>query len=613
MFEIFKAEWSRFRGPMLALAGAHLALLAFLLRMVDPAQQPVTVHWAFGACYAALGVLTGMYQMGSYRRPNVWLALLHRPMAPWRIAIMLMAAALVALLCVVAVPMLLAASWQTTMTARVVDLRHWLLPLSALQIAAIGYLIGAHAILAERRYAFAGLVCLLLLPLSEAHGFGMLALEALLVLWLAGMVLATFRPDLERAPRDATGAVLVAVPLAMALFLALQMGFMALELIWIAQGSHPNNTPTPPRGGHNEIEKTDERTRMRMAFDGSRHPDAPLLREQIALSETVAIGQRVPGVPVRHELSNVMPMEFDDRARGLRWVFSHDDMRFHGYRLGDRTAVGTLGLGRAQAPFATPPLPAGGLPGLDEGDAVLIAGNRLYRYDSANGLIEPRITLPANELLLGIDAIGERIGVMSDAALYFYDGRDAVELRGEMTPRMRVPFPQRGRNLGGIDMIELVDGYLIVLATDANAHSELGSPPVQYALRVREDGTVDTLARRSLRFDFPAPYRYRWIWASPLAYGLNEAAKRAFSPWPLSRPLWPPMPAGLQALAVLLGALSAFVAWRRGRRLTLSRRARAAWVAACAVAGLPALAAYVLLYRPDARIPRTVDAPAATP
>ena len=34
--------------------------------------------------YGALGLLLGLYQMGGYRRPNTWLNLLHRPLAPWQ-------------------------------------------------------------------------------------------------------------------------------------------------------------------------------------------------------------------------------------------------------------------------------------------------------------------------------------------------------------------------------------------------------------------------------------------------------------------------------------------------------------------------------------------------
>lgn len=609
---LLKAELLRFRGWTLGMAVAHLLVLGFLVRMVDPAQQPLLVHRVFGVGYAALGLLLGLYQMGSYRRPNVWLNLLHRPLSTRRIAVELMAAAALSLAVAVAVPMLLAALWQDTMTPRVVDLRHWLLALSAWQIAVVGYLVGACAMLCERRYALCALVFLLALPLAGATGFGMLALQVALAAWLLALALALFKPDLDAPPHRATGAALVALPLAMTLYLGLQLTFMAAEIVWIAQGTHPNNTASPPRGGHNEIEKIDDGARMRMAFEGSEHPDAPLLREQIALSEPVSIAQQVTRLPVRHELANVRPMEFDDATRGVRWVFSHDDMRFHGYRLQDRVSAGILGVGDGHAAFALPPLPVGGMPGMGEGDAALIAGNVAYQYDSDRAKAVPRIRLPEGEAIVGIDLIGERIGLMSDRALYFFDGRDAVEHRGIMTSRIRVPYPQAGRNLGGIDMIELIDGYLIVFSTDGNAHNERGTPPMQYAVRAREDGAVETLARRPLRFDFPAAYRYKWVWPSPVLYALSEETLRAFVPSRADRPRWPAPPTEILALSAALCLLSAVGAWWRTRAVALSLAGRIAWIAFCAAIGPPALGALWLLYRARERSAAVPDAfPAA--
>ena len=348
MFELFKAELLRFRQWALALAGVHFIALGFLTRVVDLAQQPLVVHWSFGGTYAALGLLLGLYQMGTYRKPSAWLNMLHRPLSPPRIAISLIAAGVALLAVAVALPIALIALWQGAMTPRVVDVRHWLLALAALQIATAGYLVGAYGMLGERRYCFSGLVFPMLLLTAVATGSGALAVQALAVLWLIAMVLATFKPDLDAPPRSAAGMVAVALPLQMAMYLSMLLAYSGIEMLWIAQGSHPNNSPTPPRGGHNEAEKVDDRTRMRLALEGSSHPDAPLLREQIALSEPTGIASQVRRLPQYSELANVAPMEFDDDARGVRWVFSHDDMRLHGYRLIGSHAGGHVGRRRRE-------------------------------------------------------------------------------------------------------------------------------------------------------------------------------------------------------------------------------------------------------------------------
>lgn len=598
MFELFQAEWSRFRNWALLLAAVHVVVLGFLMRMVDPMQQPLSVHWSFGAGYALIGILLGLYQMGTYRKPNAWLQLLHRPLSPGRIAAALLLAGVALLAVAVALPMLAAALWQETMTARVVDLRHWLLPLAGLQIAIVGYLIGAYGMLGDRRHSAAGLIFLLLLPMSEASGFGALALQAAIAVWLAAMVFAVFKPDLDAPPRSVAGTVLVALPLQVGVFLLLLLSYYAIEIVWIAEGSHPNNTLAPPRGGHNEVEKAEPRTRMRLALEGSAHPEAALFREQIALSEPTGVSSQLRRLPQRHELANVVPMEFDD-ARGVRWVFSHDDMRFHGYRLGDRRSAGRFGAGDGDAPFPVPALPIGSLPGMVEGDALLLTGNIAWQYDGETGRALPRIRLPEDEVFVGAGPVGESLGVISDRALYFFDAREALEHRRTMRPRLRVPMPGHYRDLYTLDMIELVDGYLIVFGYTAHAHNESGAAPHQRTLRVHDDGRIETIARRPLAYDLPMPYRYRSFITSPALHALCAAAIRALAPpLPLERNVPAPVPRPMWIVAIAFSLLALCLGVWRSRGLRLSAPARAAWLGACALFGLPALIALWLLYRP---------------
>lgn len=600
MFELFKAELLRFRLWALALAGVHFIALGFLTRVVDLAQQPLMIHWSFGSTYAALGLLLGLYQMGTYRKPSAWLNMLHRPLSSPRIATSLILAGVALLAVAVALPIALIALWQGAMTPRVVDLRHWLLALAALQIATAGYLVGAYGMLGERRYCFSGAVFPLLLITAVATGFGALAVQTLAVLWLIAMVLATFKPDLDAPPRSAVGMVAVALPVQMAMYLLILLAYSGVEMLWIAQGSHPNNTPTPPRGGHNEPEKVDDRTRMRLALEGSTHVDAPLLREQIALSELIGISSQLRRVPQRSELANVAPMEFDDDARGVRWVFSHDDMRLHGYRLNDRTPAGTLGVGADNAAFPVPALPVGAMPGFAKGDAVLIAGNTAYHYSSESGQVLPRIRLPDDEVLVGASPVGETLGVISDRALYFFDGREAVEHQRVMTPRLRVPIPGTYHDIYNLDMIELVDGYLTVFSNSYNAHAAEGAVPYQYVLRVRDGGAVETIAKRRLNYDYPAIYRYRSFWTSPALYALRNRAQHLFAPpLPLETSVAAPIPRSMWLLAGVLSLLALIGALWRTRSLAMPTGVRAAWVVVCGLIGLPALAALWLLYRPQ--------------
>ncbi|WP_407353553.1 hypothetical protein [Luteimonas sp. R10] len=607
MWNLFKAELLRFRTWVIAFAALHLLVLAFLTRVVDLAQQPLLVYRVFGAAYALAGLLLGLYQMGGYRRPSVWLNLLHRPLPNGKIAAALLAAGIVALAVALAMPILALAGQQALTTARVVDARHWLLPLATLLIVACGYLAGAYCALANRRYAACALVPLILLGIGGATGTGALALQALVLLWLAVMVAAVFRPDRSAPLRSAPLVIATALPLQMGVYLLILLLGFGVEMLWIMQGSHANNAGTPPPGGHNESERMSGRDRMLAGLATSAAPEASLWREQVSLSEIYGVGTQVEVAPVRNELTNVMPMEFDDGERRLRWVFSHDSMRYEGYGLADRRRAGVLGVGPGHAVFPAPALAAGDLPGLREGDAVLLAGDGLYQYASESRQVRQRMRLPAGEILAGVAPVGESVGVISDRALYFFDTRAVLEDDGMLTPRQRVPIPGAFGDLRDLDLIELVGGYLVSFSFTRRPDDLLGAAPYQTLLRVDDAGRAETVAQRAIAYDYPALHRYRAWWPSPAMYALRQAATGLFAGVdPLRATNPPPVPRSMRALAGALMLLSLLAALWLTRRQALSVPARAAWVLSCGLIGLPALASLWLLY------PQRVPAQAQT-
>lgn len=599
MRDLFKAELLRFRSWAIAAALLHLLVLGFLTRVVDLAQQPLLVYRVFGGVYALAGLLLGLFQMGSYRRPNVWLNLLHRPLPNGRIAASLLGAGTALLAVAVALPILAIAAYQHGMTARVVDLRHWLFPLAGLLIATCGYLAGAYCMLGGRRHSTCALVFLVLLATSQATGPRALVLQALAVLWLAAMVLAAFKPDLSAPPRSLAATVVTALPLQMGVYLLILLLGLGVEMLWIMQGTHPNNMSVPPSGGHNETDRMTSQQRMLAGLAVSRVPQAPLWREQVALSDVQPIGSQIVATPVRNALTPTTreQMEFDDEEQHVRWVFSHDRMRFEGYRLTDGRRFGELGVGTGDAPFPAPAQAAGNLPGLPKGDGVLIAGNTLYHYVNASHQVLPRIRLPAGEVLSGVTPVGESLVVLSDRALYFFDGRDAASGEALLTPRQRLPIPGSSGDLSSLELIELVDGYLVSFSFTANANELTGTAPYQSVQWLDDAGDVTRVARRTMSYDYPVVYRYKAWWPSPALYALRVAALDLFS---VADPLYvtapPPIPRRMQLFAGSLLLLSLLGALWLSRRRDLSRPAKLGWLLACGVIGLPALASLWLLY-----------------
>lgn len=600
MWDLFKGEALRFRGWTAALAVAHLMALTFLTRMEDLAQQRVFAHTGFATVYGLLGLLLGLYQMGGYRKPSQWLNLLHRPLPRARIAAALVAAGALQLLVVVMLPLLLVAILQEASTARVVDLRHWMLPVSGLLVALCGYVSGSFCALRGPVYAIAALPLLWWLPASNAHGFGMLAVEVLSLGWLTLLLLDAFRPDLSAPPRG-PGAVATALPMQMGTYALVMVAFVGIELAWITQGSHPNNTATPPAGGHTAVQHLDPRSRMLSALDGSQHPDAQLLREQIEDAEPGSMPVPLPPLPQRNELSNFRLAEFNDGQRHVRWVFSHDDMLLHGHRLTDGGAHGVLGVGEDQAAFPAPVAPAWTRP-VSPGQVVLLAaGDTLYRFDMERQRITPRRRVDPGEVVVAVAAAGQSIAVMSDQALYFHRATPG-DTDGQLVPALRLPMPGRIGDLRNLEFVEVEDGYLVAFLYSARSHGPTGTAPFQIVLRVQPDGRVETIHQRALRFDYPAVHRYRSWWVSPALYALADAGRDLFAPaLPFDATDPAPVPRGIQCLAGLLALLSlALAAWRTSAT-SLSTRGRLIWIVVCGLGGLPALAClWIMVPRRDA-------------
>jgi hypothetical protein len=587
MLDFFKAELLRYRAWAIAYFVLHLAVLGFLTRIVDLAQQPKVVYQVFAGVYAVSGVLLGAFQMGSYRRPNAWLNLLHRPVPQRRLAAGLMLAAAALLLVGVLLPLLAVAGWQEGMTARPVDARHLWLASSGFLVSLCGYLAGAYALVANRRYAVAGFIVLAGLCFAKASGLAAIALQLLALAWLAAMVLVAFKPDAAAPPRTAAGLAIVGVPLHLSMWFALLLLAFGAELVWIMQGSHPNNLPVEVRGSAKEADNAEGRDLLIAGLKAGASPQAALWADQAEVSEVNTAGPGLSELPERGQLMNPAPLEFDDEARRVRWAFSHDSMRFEGHALSDQHAVGSLGID-GEGRFPLPPLPVG--------NDLLVSANAVYQFDQERNRIVERGQLPAGERIQGLDLVGERIALLSQSALYLYDQRDLRDNPGLLRARLRVPLPGRIGNLTRVDLMELLDGVLVSFSFTRGRHNGQGVPH-QVVLRVDERGRATPIAERALSSGYGPVFIYNSWYTSPLLFAAQKRATALFAGYqPQDDVAAPPVPATAWGIACALAAASLLLAaWRSGR-LSLSRRARLGWSLAAGVLGLPALLALWLLH-----------------
>lgn len=603
MKDLFKGELLRFRLWAIAAAVIHVGGLGFMARLVDLGQQPKLVYQVFAMIYAAAGMLLGLYQMGTYRRANHWLNLLHRPLHRLRIAAALCSAGFVLLALAVALPIFAIAWYQDALTARVVDLRHWLLPVAALLIACCGYLAGAYAMLANRRYSAAAALLPAVFMFTQAAGVAALAVQALVLLMLAGLVGIAFKPQLDETPRHPLAVAATALPVQVGVYFLLWMLGTGYEIGLTAMGRHPLNGAQPAATGYIEAGRMEPKARLLAGLAASRDADAPLWREQAALSDVFVL-YPMRDLPIRGQLTGTMqPLEFSEGERGITWTFSHDRMRFVGHGTRDGRPRGELGVGERNLPFPGPAMPVG--------SSYLLTPTVAYQYDDEDQYrVFPRAALPAGEVFAGTpEAAGENIAVLSDRALYIYPGREAANTLEVLKPVLRMPMPGAIGKLSSIELMELLDGYLVSF-TYTNGAWAGEVVPYQQVMRIDGQGRVSEVSKRMLSYDLPLAYTMRNWWLSPVLRELCLSLQQAFAaPNPLAAGDIPPPPRHIVLLAGVLCLLSLLGAIALTARRAFAPAARWAWVLACGVVGLPALASLWLLY-PKAERAAATAAPA---
>jgi hypothetical protein len=603
MWNLTRSELLRFRSWTLAFGALHLLALVLFNRMVDPLQQPRAVYQMGIVFYALTGLLFGLYQMSGYRRESQWLYLLHRPLSAGRIFLALLSA--IAMMAVVAVvlPVLVTLVGIDLFSARVVDVRHYLLPPYALVIVLSFYLVGCYAMLSPGKAAIFALVLPGLFLANQATGAWRFVPALLGLLWLAWLVRCAFKPDRTTHPEQPLASLATAVPLQLGLYLALVgIGSIVYQYGLIFVGSHPR-TGTAPRGGYTEATWAKPANLLEAGLGTRSDAESNLWREQIRIAELVQLQPELEEFPTRHELANLMPLEWDDTVNQMRWTFSHDQMLFHGVRLDTNASGGWLGTqgvveGEPDAVamaerFSSPPYVFG--------ERYLMTGQRLYQFDAEQRKVHLRVALEEGEVFAtSPQKVGNQLVMLSNRHLYFFDGRAFERETGTMTARMKMAVPGDLGNLYRVDLAELLEGYLVSFTFGKRVYDGEGDA-WQVLLRLDGAGRSEVLNRRELGGDFPVLFRHKALIVSPLLHLLKRHVLSAFAEAnPLEtgvggteRSALPPVVLVTTALLTLL-SMAASAWWLQTQ--PMSRQRKWVWFLAIGAVGLPGLLSLVLLH-----------------
>jgi len=586
MWGLIRAEWLRFHRWALVLGLAHLGWLLFADRVADPLRQQAIAYKVYLGILVLLGMAFGLYQVSAYARQAAWIDLLHRPVAPHRIGAALLLTGL-ALACVaVALPVALLLPFHHVTAGQGVESRHLLFPLAAWAVGATGYLLGVHLRLGPPRLSFTATILLVWLYQAQASGPAAAGLQVLAAGIAFLLALGDFRPDRtapDRLPRRMATSFVAALAIGVvgtfALRFALQIGLMFV-------GNHPLNG-VPPTGGLVEAMRADGAALMASGLASQPSERNRFWSEQVGLSEVVTIVPELRDATARFSLTSPGNSTIEDDVSRLVWSFSHDTMRY---------AATSMVTRRPWKPeLSPPPLP---VPPLVAGDGqTIIAGNRILHYDAQSSRFSDRITLPVGERLIAPpQPAWDQLAILSDRALRVYDGRVMRHGDGNLPPLATVDLAGAPGALVRIDMLELLDGYLVSF-TFGQRSAEGRSQPEQQLWLV-EGARVTPVLRRPLDPDYPAVMRHADLWFAPVLTSGAAALRGAFGPPNAMAETGPrAAPSDILALALLLHILSALGAWWRGGNIPIDRRERLVWATAALFLGPPMLIAFLLLHR----------------
>lgn len=601
MRELYLSELRRFRKAALLAAPLHLLCLFVLLRFIDFMHLSAKAQLPLLFLHAALAFGFGLYQFGSYRQPNRWIWLMHRPLQPQRIAGALCAASATLIGIVIGLPGLLALAGNQILTTRIVDAYHYAVVLHGALFAIAAWLCAGYVMLNPSKLGAAVAFLPFTLMFTIASVYQVLLLDLLCIALLLAMVGTAMKPNRQAPPQGAAAVLATALPLVLSsYFLLTAGGGMLYQCAAILHGSHPLNTEVPPAGGYTEALRSKPEERMLLALAASNDARAARWRDQ-AKADTDGIDIFVDSYPIRNQLGLQWSDEFRDDENGLHWTYSQDKSAFLAR---DQFS----GARKASMPVPSLPLVLPSiLAGVPSADYALFP-HSMAKYDRGARIWREMLRVRDDEVLLNWpNPQSQKQYVVTDKRLVVMDGA------APMQEVASIPLPGAAADLARVDLTDVADGVLIGFLFGTRMVD--GAPGgKQVVLLLDRQGRASEVARRPLVHDFPTLFEHKDWWISPALHAVDGLPARLlttpaiFPPLPLDLPR--PAAAWIAALAAAL--FSGAAGWCWLRRTGTSPRRRMGWIAACLILGLPALIALAAMERRRERLPTTVPRSAAT-
>ncbi len=526
---IIKSELARFKTWVLTFAVLHFLVLVLINSLTGLLRNSVVNLLMLGVLYIGSAALFGLYQFASYKKPNQWAYLIHRPLSAGKILNSLILVAMGLFTTVFIIPLAAFYVGLDLFSQQIVEPRHYMFLPFVFLLMVNFYLAACFAVLHPKRIALVTILAPFVFLFGFGKGFELFA-------WLVGsgvvlllMAQRVFKPDLNSNIDKPLDKVLTVYPIQLCLYYSIALiTFVGGEMLMYALNVHPYSNPAPD--SYYQIYRNfSEPSAMKWTLEGASEEDIDRFESQTEISEMDTIGYSMAEFPIRQQKNQPHVNDkngfFIDKERQIIWSFSHQQMLYKGSAargqepgwLGRNGIVDDLSQVKDDDRFAAIPIAQ---------DNVVITQTRVYFWDSKQQTLHLRYQLPSGEEFYSAPEYGKNfVGLFSNSAMYMFDKRRVTKNSDTMIPFARIELPRKVTDLLTPRVAELADGFLISFAfgDPRLAGSYINSE--NYLYFVDYSGESRLVNQRPFVQSVPAWHRYNDFMVSPAFAIVEQYAK----------------------------------------------------------------------------------------
>lgn len=536
MKNIMLSELLKYKSWALRLSLVHLGIL-LAVNSISSIVFNGDAFFDLSRVFYTLAFLGfGLYQIGSHIKMSRWTYLIHRPLSPPKIYTSLVIAAAILAMVVVFMPLLVIFIVSDLTSNGLVEARHYLIFPYFFALCFTVYFAACFVTLQPKKIVWVVFILILAYFPSGQSLPIQLALQYLILFWMAYLSYASFKPNLSQASNKLRHRVLTVAMVQFCCFFLLSWGHANITQIGMAIFQmHPNTNPVKD-GFYQASREMDEQQKMLHGLGD--HQLAAAYQVQLASSEFSAI--KSPNGGMLRVQKRYQPHYVDqgqiiyDAKHATNWTFNHELMLYQGLDSKTRVTKGWLGK-------------TGRIHSLDEitnearFDSVPNNFSRQYLsneksvfiFDESLQRFHTKFMVPGKQQIRSIKQGSNFVSVLTDQQVYFFAKNKHLSSASLLTPFAQIALQRPLKALIEFQASELADGYLlsVVYGEKYDSARIRGVTQAEIVIaRLRSNGELSYLNRRDYVEQYSPFTVHSEMIISPLYKTIRTALAFAIAP-----------------------------------------------------------------------------------